>query len=133
MSVVAGYPQDIVISCNYDATGLAWVDLFDNPPVSWIIDETSGQGRPVVAGSLPPPPPATAPVLSPTWAHLHTDSLYVPDMWRGGMMNFFTWLASNNGATRLVRGNFMSINLASAMETWRQQNPGMWNPQPFPP
>ena len=48
-------------------------------------------------------------------------------------MNFFTWIASNNGAVRKVRGNFMSSSLASALNTWAQQNPGMFNPEPFPP
>ncbi len=133
MFAINGYPQDIIVSCNYDQTGLEWVDLFDNPPLGWLVDEATGLTTPVVTGTLPPKAPATGAILSPQWVHVHIDNVYVPDMWRGGGMNFFTWMASNNGAVRKVRGNFMSSSLASALNTWAQQNPGMFNPEPFPP
>ena len=43
----------------------------------------------MVTGSLPPLSPGM-----PQWAHIHDDSVYVPDMWRGTVMDFFTWLAT---------------------------------------
>ena len=42
MFAINGYPQDIIVSCNYDQTGLEWVDLFDNPPLGWLVDEATG-------------------------------------------------------------------------------------------
>jgi hypothetical protein len=133
MLIANGFPQDLIISCNYDGTGLEWVDMFDNPALGWLVDETTGFSNPIITGSLPPHAPATDPILSPQWAHIHIDSVFVPDKWRGGVMNFFTWLATNGGAQRKVRGNFMATNLLYALDSWRQQNPGLWNPEPFPP
>ncbi len=144
MLVIPSVAQDYIISCNYDGTGLEWVDLFDNPVLGWIVDETKiGVGVialakpappiaevPILVGSLPPGAPDTAPVLSPQWAHV-SEGVFVPDMWRGALPDFFTWIATNNGANRLLRGNFVNARLQLAMRRWSERFPDQFNPAPF--
>jgi hypothetical protein len=131
MLAIPGDAAQIIVSCNYDPTGLEWVDLFDNPALGWLVDEDTSEAVPVVVGTAPPPAADTGAVLSPTWAHFADESLYVPDVWRGQLIDFFTWLATNNGAQRKVRANFRSGRLKTAMEQWGQQNPSLFNPAPF--
>jgi len=132
MLVLPSDSQQLLLSCNYDETGLAWVDIFDNPLLGWIADETgAAEVAPVVVGLLPPASVDTSPVLSPRWAHCVVPSVYVPDLWRGDLNSFFTWLATNNGAQRLVRGNFRNPNVANAMMFWASNNIALFNPEPF--
>jgi hypothetical protein len=131
MLTIAGDPSQTIVSCNY--VGADAVDLFDNPTLGWLVDETSGEPpTPVITGTLPPPAPSDAGAfLSPQWAHLTDSGIFVPDAWRGPVYDFFTWIATNNGAKRRVRGNFSDTRLIYALTSWAQQNPALFNPTPF--
>jgi hypothetical protein len=130
-NAVAAVADTLLISMNYDPTGLAWVDLFDNPILGWVIDETGAVGpQPAILGVLPPPAPDTAPIFSPQWAHLQI-AVFVPDLWRGSIHDFFTWLASNNGAERKVRGLFVDGKLSNAWRSWATGHAGqVWDGTP---
>jgi len=128
MLTLPGDPNDVIVSMNYyDQDGTSFVDLFDNPVLGWVVDE-DGVSHPVVTGSLPPP---SSSLGSPQWAHIHADSLYVPDMWRGTVLDFFTWLATAGGANRKLRGNFRHPSLQSAMNNWSQNYPDHFNDRAF--
>jgi len=119
-----------LISVNYDPTGLAWADMFDNVVLGWAVDDATAVPLPVIIGSLPPAAPATDPVVSPQWANLWEDAtgsgnVLIPDIWRGNLMGLFDWLATNNGATRKVRGNFVKDALATAWGQWAAQHPDL--------
>ncbi len=127
MLTVPGDPNDVILSCNYyDRDGESFVDLFDNPVLGWLVEEETGSSMPVVTGSLPP----TYPNM-PQWAHIHDDSVYVPDMWRGSVMDFFTWLVTAGEVDAKLRGNFRHPSLKSAMNNWSQANPDLFNKAPF--
>jgi len=111
--------RDLIVSFNYDPTGLAWVECFDNAPLGWAVDDVDiTHPEPVVVGSLPPAAPATAPVLSPQWAQYTGGYLVVPDVVRLLPGDFFTWLGTNNGATREVRSSMKSADLNQAFHQW---------------
>jgi hypothetical protein len=128
MLSIPGDPNDVILSCNYyDQNGETFVDLFDNPVLGWVIDDDNADSsHPVVTGTLPPPSPGM-----PQWAHIHDDSVYVPDMWRGTVMNFFTWLVTAGEKDMKLRGNFRHPSLISAMNNWSQSNPDLFNKAPF--
>ena len=125
MLTIPGNPGEMIISCNYyDADGSPVVDLFDNPVLGWAFDEGEAP-TPVITGTLPPTGEG------PQWAHFADDGVYVPDMWRGKLVEFFTWLATKTGTERKVRANFQSTRLKSAMDVWSANNQTMFNPAPF--
>ena len=95
------------------------------------MDEDTYEAAPVIVGTAPPPAPDTGGIQSPKWAHFADESLYVPDVWRGQLIDFFTFLATNNGAQRKVRANFRSGRLKGAMDQWSTLNPTLFNPAPF--
>ena len=143
MLAIAAQTGQVLISCNYDATGLEWVDLFDNPVLGWVVDETTLASLPIdgpvppfgevpiIVGALPPAPAATTPILSPQWAHFSNGRIYVPNLWRGTIADFLTWIATNNGANRKVRGNFSDPNLVNVMYEWKAHNAELFNETPF--
>jgi hypothetical protein len=111
--------RDVIVSMNYDPTGLAWVELFDNAPLGWAVDDTDiSHPEPVVVGSLPPVAADTAPVLSPQWAQFSGGYIVVPDVVRMLPGDFFTWLGTNGGATRAVRSSMKSNDLNQAFHQW---------------
>jgi hypothetical protein len=124
----------ILVNCEYNSqpyedrpVGLGWVILYDNRVLCWIID-TTNQRKPIPAiiGSMPPPVAAdTAPVKSPLWAVRDEQVIKVPDMWRGSIQEFFTWIATNNGATRKVFADFSDVGLAADFAAWVGHNPGL--------
>lgn len=132
-TMLAVPPMDAttLITCEYNprewdgvATGLAWAILHDNPVMAWIVDATSAEPpKPVILGSLPPAPPETAPVVSPAWASFTKGELYVPDTWRGELVEFFDYVASNNGVQRPVYANFADDGLATEWNNWAARNP----------
>jgi hypothetical protein len=123
-NAITAHAETLLLSLNYDPSGLAWVELYDNPILGWVIDETGAvEPLPAIIGALPPAAPDTAPILSPQWAHLAGPGLYVPDMWRGALDDFFAWLAGNNGATRQLRGFFVDGKLANAWRGWAAGHP----------
>ena len=114
-------PDDLVIAINYAADG-TWADMFDNSILAWTIDDAGATAEPAIVGTLPPAVDTT-PVASPQWVLVHGNSVLVPDLWRGQIDDFFTWLATNNGATRQIRGNFLEATPLNAFAAWAQDNP----------
>ena len=91
----------VLISIEYDATGLEWARIYDNPILAWIIDDAlePNSPLPMVIGQLPLRAPDTTPVISPRWATLeNARAVLVPDLWRDNLSDFLTWLATNAGA-----------------------------------
>lgn len=128
-SVVPAAQNQLLITASYDPTGLAWVDLFDNALVAWVVDEHEPQRFepiPRAIRSLSPAAPDTSPVMSPPWALAMTNVVFVPNIYRGDMLDFFTWMATNGGATRKVGGQgLVYINLRNAYESWSRVNPDL--------
>jgi hypothetical protein len=114
--------SDVLISVEYDPTGLEWCRLYDNRLISWIVDETGlSLPRPVVIGTLPGETANTSPTISPQWAVCEGErAVFVPDLWRGSIADFFTWLATNGGASRKLEKRFgVSTALCNGFDTWR--------------
>jgi len=113
---------------NYDATGLEWVDLFDNALVGWVVDETEPQGfapQPRAIGNLAPKAPDTGSTLSPHWALAMPGApvVFVPDQYRGDIPEFFTWLATNGNIKRKVGGQGLVYpNLQNGYQSWARLN-----------
>jgi hypothetical protein len=117
--IVANTNRDLIVSMNYDPTGEAWVELFDNQPLGWAVDDVDiAHPLPVVVGSLPPVAADTAPILSPQWAQYSGGYIVVPDVVRLPPAEFFNWLKSNNGANREVRSSMKSTDLNQAYRQW---------------
>lgn len=128
MSYTLAVPNSgsLLLTCEYNprdwdgvATGLAWAILHDNPVIAWLVDPTcTDPVQPVILGSMAGAPPETAPVISPAWASVSGDTVYVPDTWRGSATEFFTYIASNNGAQRPIYAKFADNTLAAAWDSW---------------
>lgn len=135
----------VIISVEYAADGLAWARLYDNQVLGWYVDTeppiTAPEGSttpllggpptapgvpptPVILGHLLALPPATAAVVSPQWANYVEPNVFVPDIWRGTIHEFFTWLATNNGAHRPLGSRLLSeVSLQHAFSNWAAGNP----------
>jgi hypothetical protein len=141
MLAITAQAGQVIISCSYDETGLAWVDLFDNPVLGWVLDDSSVTTlskptptifeAPVIVGLMTPAPTDTTPILSPQWVHFAHGIIYVPDLWRGNVADFLTWMATNNGAQRKVRANFTDPTLTNVMYEWGKRNEALFNETPF--
>lgn len=117
--MIANAGRDLIVSFNYDPSGKAWVECFDNAPLGWAVDDVDlSHPEPVVVGSLPPASADTAPIMSPVWAQFTGGYLVVPDIVRLLPGDFFTWLATNNGASRQVRSSMKSADLNQAFRQW---------------
>ena len=118
--------EDSLISVNYDATGLAWADVWENTIFGWGIDiADTGHPVPLILGSLPPVAPDTSPVLSPQWLwrRAKNNIIIAADIWRGNAAQFFVYLATNGGVQRKVR-NF-APSLTRDFDEFRRQNPAL--------
>jgi hypothetical protein len=134
----------VIISVEYAADGLAWARLYDNQVLGWYVDTeppiTTPEGSttplvgppiapgaspvPVILGHLLAPPPATMPIVSPQWANYVEPNVFVPDIWRGTVEEFFAWLATNNGAQRPLGSRLLSdTSLQHAFAMWAHHNP----------
>jgi hypothetical protein len=119
----------VLITCGYNdqvidgvAIGLAWVILHDNHILGWSL--TDPTVTPIIIGSMDVPVTAdTSPVVSPQWAQYFGGTVFVPDTWRGALAEFFTHIATNNGAQRKVYAKFYTPELASAWRQWASDNP----------
>jgi hypothetical protein len=112
-----------IVSIEYAANGLDWARLYDNHAIGWLVDETTpivapGELKPVttgthepfpiILGSLPVPAPVTAPIQSPQWCKFINPALLIADGARfRNLWDFLTWLATNNGAHRLLESQFI--------------------------
>jgi hypothetical protein len=115
----------IIISIEYDPTGLAWARLYDSYAVGWLIDETTlvptkpappdvtgaHAPFPLIIGSLPSVAPDTTPIVSPQWAKLVGQMVFIPDLWRGALPDFFTQLATKLWAA--IAGGLISTDWAT--------------------
>ena len=117
--IIPNTGRDLIVSFNYDPTGKAWVDCFDNAPLGWAVDDTTLSGaEPIVVGSLPPAAADTAPIELSQWAQYTGGYLVVPDKVRMTPAEFFTWLGTKNGAQREVRGHMKSADMNQAFHQW---------------
>jgi hypothetical protein len=120
------YADLIIVSVEYAANGLDWARLYDNHALGWLIDETTpipadmADTRapphttgahapfPIILGSLPVPAPPTAPIQSPQWCKFVNSAMLIADGGRfSSLSDFLTWLATNNGAQRLLQSQFI--------------------------
>jgi hypothetical protein len=126
----------ILISLEYSPDGVSWVVLHDHHLIGWHVDYNStipNPPLPSVAGALPFPPIDTSPISSPPFAIFENPPVIVPrtvvasgapDLWRGTFPDFLTWLATNNGAKRLIGARIAcDPDLLNGTNTWAQQNP----------
>jgi hypothetical protein len=81
----------------------------------------------IVSGMLPAPAPDTSQIVSPQWAkYLGGSMIEVPNLWRGVCWDFFTWLATNNGAQRQLDKRLgLSSTLYNVFDDWGRANPGL--------
>ena len=127
MQAIPPVVRTTLISCRYDATGLAYVEMYDNNVLAWLVDETgTALIKPVIVGSMPPPTVSTAPVISPQWAVRETWEFIVPDYVRGAPGELFTFLATNNGAQRGLYANFTDMGLINDFNAWGRAHPTLW-------
>ena len=124
---IAATDDSVVITVEYNpeavgelGPGLGWAILHDNRVLGW-----SGTAPvvPMIIGTLPGAGPATDPVMSPAWAQYTEGTVFVPDMWRGSVAEFFTLVATNNDAQRKVYAKFYTPNLAMLWNQWAMGNP----------
>jgi hypothetical protein len=122
---------DYVVTIEYNDTpepaGLLAATLSDNPVKAWLIDP-AGVVPPIpqILGGMPAgAPPDTAPVLSPRWVELHQHTVFVPNIWRGSIQDFFTWLATNNGVSRQLYANFIHSDLHNGFRAWAERFPAL--------
>lgn len=131
--IVVSFPAtgDIVISFEYEPeSGVLWADMWDNHVLGWVSDLTTGiPAQPVVIGGLPDFPAIdTAPVVTPEWASVRGIEAIAPNQWRGPLYDLFTFLATNNGAQRKLRGNFADATVSNTWDRWAGDHADLvWN------
>jgi hypothetical protein len=115
----------VLISCIYGPDPMAYVMLFDNSVLAWLVDDAGAAPPvPVIIGTQPAlTGPDTAPVFSPAWAVRDGSTVFIPDIARGSANEFFNFVATNNGAKRPVYTKFSDFDLATAWNEWRRVNP----------
>jgi hypothetical protein len=119
----------LLVTCEYDASGLEYVILHDNIVLAWLIDTTGvGPPWPVVVGSFPPAATGTAPIISPPWVVREggpSGTFFAPDLARGTALELFNALATNNGAQRKLYANFAETSLINSWNEWKAANPSL--------
>jgi hypothetical protein len=85
------YGEIIILSMEYDPTGLEWVKLYDNHCLSWLVSDimsrwytsvTGMRALSLILGSLATYAPNTAPILSPQWGKFADPVVFIPDIAR---------------------------------------------------
>jgi hypothetical protein len=101
MAVLPPIPGGLLISIQYAANGRDWASLRDNLVLGWQFDDRDPHGSPpipITIGVLPPAPPKTDPIVSPTWVVREGLVYYLQDNAAcGGSADLLTFLATNNG------------------------------------
>jgi hypothetical protein len=121
----------LLIACTYDPTDLAWCSMADIAVVGWLADtgDAMAPGSPVILGTMPPAAPDTTPVLSPLWAMREgPDWLWYASpgvTFSGTVHQLLDFLATNNGATRQLYGDFLDPVLAVSWTEWAAGNPSL--------
>jgi hypothetical protein len=89
--------------------------------VSWNIHKTGAV--PTIVAGLPSRAPDTAPIDSPQWAELMPNNkVLVPGGWAGNLSDFFGWVATDGGASRLITAEFITPRAANAWRAWASVN-----------
>ena len=125
-NVLPSTDVDSIFSMEYDATFLEWAKPWENTVFGWGVDIADlTHPEPIILGSMGIVPPDTSPIITPYWAwcRAKNDVVVVPDLWRGNAVEFFIWLATNNGAKRKV-GN-ATLSLRSAYDNFRRHYPDL--------
>jgi hypothetical protein len=118
----------LLLRLSYDSTGLESVTINSGPIVAWVYDTANLAAgvTPLSIVSLPPVPPDTAPIVSPQWAVAYPMSggmvWAMDDLFAGSFDGFLTFLASNNGANRVLSGNFAEPALTNMFNDWVRRN-----------
>jgi hypothetical protein len=102
-----------------------WARLYDNRARALIVDETGATPmKPQIVGGFPLAATDTAPILSPQWAGFDEPAVVVENLWRGTVSDFFTWLATNNGAHRPLQARFViEAELVNSFAIWANLHP----------
>lgn len=117
-----------ILVLSYDPTGLTTVRVEGWPLVGWAIDETNPSNPvPVTIGNpLAVAPPSTGTIISPRWAlSRNDDAVYVADIWRGKLYDFFTWLCKNNGANRKASAWLAVPSSYNVWQQWVRDHPDL--------
>jgi hypothetical protein len=111
----------------YDATGLATVLIEAWPLLAWNIDPANLIAPvPITIGNPIKTPPNTGAIVSPSWVYcIDQYAVYVADTWRGTLDEFFTWLVTNNGATRKASALLTFPELVNVWNLWVRENPNL--------
>jgi hypothetical protein len=133
LTIVPAAPGQIVVAVEYDATGVAWAKLTSYQALAWCVDNSLMPMPPMpqILDTLPPLPPDTSPIVSPQWAKYldGNAAIQVQNQWTGPLYEFFTWLATNNGATRQLAGQFShSASLMNGFSDWARGHPDLVYP-----
>ena len=137
-SSAIGETAATLLRLDYDATGRASVTILGGPVVSWLVDPTTPTAAPIPIGLAPPPtpPPNTGAIQSPPWAlsygalisqhgHLVAVVATPDDSFIGTLPDFFTWLATNNGATRKLSARLGLPTMVNIWNLWARDNPDL--------
>jgi hypothetical protein len=122
----------VIVSVEYDASGLQWCRICDHRVSGWVVGATGANPQPVTSESLPPPAPDTG-VFCPQWASVasmthawtgpwHDPLVIVPDQWRGSFSAFLD-LLSNGGARRIDARLGCSASAYNTFLLWSHRNP----------
>jgi hypothetical protein len=128
-TIVPAKTGTIIVTIEYAENGLDWARLYDHNCLGWRLDTDADLPDPplprIFAGMLPEPLVDTTPVLSPGWAqYLGGDTIFVQNGWRGRVVDFFDWVATNNGAHRLLEGHFgIDSRLINDFSHWATTHP----------
>jgi hypothetical protein len=98
--------------------------------VAWVFD----LANPLTVGAVPvgvapmtPAPPETAPIVSPRWAVVYPagDAIVFTEneVWHGIFADFLLWLATNNGASRMLQADLGSPVLFNIWNTFARTYP----------
>jgi hypothetical protein len=126
MAVIAA--TGIIISIEYPGDDAKrWARLYDNRVHGLTVDEAGTTSpKPVIIGGFPLAATDTAPILSPQWAGFDDPAIIVENLWRGNVSDFFTWLATNNGAHRPLQARFViDAGLVNGFDTWAGLHPDL--------
>jgi hypothetical protein len=128
LDTIAAPSGTLMLSLQYDDTGLAWCWMRDSAVICWLVDGTSNQAAPTPVSICPAlvPPVGTEPVLSPSWAVRQSLSWSVPGLWYGiPVAALFMQLATNNGALRKLYADFSDLALLTEWLQWSGQHPDL--------
>jgi hypothetical protein len=128
-TIVPAAPNTLIISVEYDPTGLSWAKLTDHTCLGWRLDDTGlpMPAQPMISdGMLPGPPADTGVVLSPSWVECINAAIVAPGVWRGSIAAFFDWLSGNGGASRKLETQLaVSPTLRNEFDAWAGRNPDL--------